>query len=605
MKRKTTISIVLALLMVITTFTVAPVNAEECDSIEVTKKVWNEQTETWVPELDGAVVGDLILFNITITYHNYNPCCPNNYAYNFSVHDVLPEGLTYVQTETPRNPDEIQGENIYWNFSDEEITLKDGESFSIVFEVVAMEYDEFVNYVEATSNDFCQGGELYDYGQATVNVEPGIDVEKTVWDPDQEQWVDHLDSVIKAKDVRFQIEITYYGPGILTCMEVYDTFQGECDCLEYKGNEEFFYPNDELFDDPAINIHSNLKVVEFIWRSDLGKLFNLKDHESIIIQFDADVIDYCYCGEGYDIVTNYAGVFGCNCADCECESRYEGQDTATVSCQPHDPVFEKTVAYKEGGKIFWVDETTARIGDIVTFKVELTYYGSYNLTDIIITDYLPKNILEYANEAALIVYRYNETAAWVVTYEPFEGDVSEDQTVVTFTIPTSLNDNEGLKITFDAEVVGLTGDCEECGVNIAEFVGVESETQDEYSGSDEAMVKTFEKVPIDLCLGVKRLNMGKINAYIANNGADDLADVAWTLTVTGGLLKRINIYDEGTVDIPSGIVISLSTPARSIVRKFGRVHVTLTAEVDGETFNKTMNGFAFGRIILIRPLIRR
>ncbi len=603
MKRKTTISIVLALLMVITTFTVAPVNAEVCDSIEVTKTVWNEETETWVAELDGAVVGDSILFNITVIYYNYNPYCPNNYAYNFSVHDVLPDGLTYVQTETPRDPDEIQGENIHWNFSGEEITLKDEESFSIVFEVVAMEYDEFVNSVEVTANDFCQGGKLYDHDQATVHVEAGIDVEKTVWDPDQEKWVEHLGSVIKEKDVRFQIEITYYGPGYITCMEVYDEFQGECNCLEYRGNEEFFYPNDDLFDDPVIDIHSDLKVVEFIWRSDLGKLFNLKDHESIIIQFDANVTDYCYCGEGYDTVTNYAGVYGWNCADGE--SRYEGQDAATVSCRPHEPVFEKTVAYNEGGKIFWVDETTARMEDIVTFKLELTYYGSYNLTDIVITDYLPKNILEYKNEVTLIVYRYNETAAWVVTYEPFGGTVSENGTVIEFTIPTSLNDNEGLKLTFDAEVIGLTGDCEECGTNIAEFVGVESETQDEYSGSDDAMVKTFEKVPIDLCLSVKRLNIGKINAYIANNGAGDLADVAWTLTVTGGLLKRINIYDEGTVDIPSGIVVSLSTPARSIVRKFGRVQVILTAEVDGETFNKTMNGFVFGRIILIRPLIRR
>ncbi len=600
MKRKTTISIVLALLMVITTFTVAPVNAEVYDSLEVTKKVWNEETETWVAVLNGAVVGDSFLFNITITYHNDNQQCPNNYAYNFSVHDVLPDGLAYVQTESPKNPTKIKGEDIFWNFSDEELVLKDGECFSIVFEVVAMEYDSYVNTVHVTANEFCNGGQLSADACATVNVEPGIDVEKLVWDPDIEEWVDHLDSVIKAKDVRFQIEITYYGPGYITCMEVFDSFDKifrSCDCLEYKGNEQFMYP-DEDFDDPQITVGENNKSVTYRWSSELGIMFFLADGESIIIQFDADVLDYCYCGEGYDMVTNKVDVYGWNCAGCE---PLHGYDDATVSCRPHDPVFEKTVKYEK----FWVEETTAHIGDLVTFKLELTYYGSYNLTDIIITDYLPENILKYANKATLTVYRYNETASGVASYEPFEGDASENGTVVVFTIPTALNDNEGLKITFAAEVIGLTGDCECCGKNLAEFIAMESETEREYCGSDDAMVKTFDKVPSNLWLNVNRLSIGKIHAIIQNIGEGDLSDIKWTMTVTGGILKRIMLQDEGVIDLASEEVFSINTPARSIVRKFGRVHVTLTAEVDGEMFEKTMNGFAFGRIILIRPLIRR
>ena len=595
MKRKTRMSLMMALLMIISTIAVIPASVQGDGSpLVVTKTVWNG--EDWVLSLDEVVVGDPIRFNITVAYYNYNQQCPNNFAYTFSVHDVLPEGLAYVQTEAPRDPDEIHGEDIYWNFSDEEVVLKDGESFSIVFEAVAIEYDTYVNAVYVTANEFCDGGQLSAEACATVCVEPCINVEKLVWDPDVEQWVDHLDSVIKAKDVRFQIEITYHGPGYITCMEVYDEFQGECDCLEYIGNEKFIYPNYELFTDPVIDIYSDLKVVEFTWRSDLGTLFNLKDAESVIIQFDANVTDYCYCGE--DTITNYAGVFGCNCADWDDRIGYDGEDKATVCCRPHDPVFEKTVKYEN----FWVEETTARIGDLVTFGLELTYYGNYNLTDIVITDYLPKNILVYAGDASLTTYHYYESGVYI--HVPFEGVVSEDGTVVEFTIPVALNDSDSLKITFDAEVIDLTGACPECGKNIAEFTAIESETQYEYTGSDDAMVKTFEKVPINLCLSVKRLNIGKINAFIANSGAGDLSDVKWTLTVTGGLLKRINISNEGTVDIPSGVVFSASTPARSIVRKFGRVSVNITAKVDGETFEKTMNGFAFGRIILIRPLIR-
>jgi len=585
----------MALLMVVSIFTVITpsVSATSESYIVVTKTAWDGGN--WVSELYDVVKGDIVQFNITITYYNYD--CLNNYAYNFSVEDYLPDGLAYESTVEPREPDEIVDNKLIWNFTEDEIKLFDGESFSVVFNAIAVEYGEQVNNVDVTAIDYCSGVSLSAEYSATVHVDPRLDVDKKVWDPDQEQWVDHLDSVIKAKDVRFQIEITYYGaPGILTCMEVYDEFRGECDCLEYLGNEEFFYPNNELFDDPEIIVAE--ENVTYTWRSDLGILFNLKDAESVIIQFDANVTDYCYCGEEYDTITNYVGVFGCNCANWS-KSGYEGEDTATVSCRPHNPVFEKKVKYEN----FWVEETTARIGDLVTFGLELTYYGNYNLTDIVITDYLPKNILVYADDASLTIYHYYETG--VCKYESFEGVVSEEGTVVEFTIPVALNDSDSLKITFNAEVINLTGECPECGKNIAEFTAKESETEHEYAGSDDAMVKTFEKLPINLCLSANRLNIGKINAFITNNGADDLSNVEWTLTVTGGLLKGINMYSEGTVDIPSGIVFSISTPARSIVRKFGRVEVNITAKVDGETFEKTMNGFAFGRIILIRSLIRR
>lgn len=595
MKRKTRLSAMIALLMVISTFTVVMPSVVASEAgLCVEKEIWDGNK--WVNDIN-AIVGDVVEFKITITYYNES----NNCVSNIVVTDTLPMGLKYKETVCPEEEPvvKVSGNTLVWDFGKTQLCHGNSITIKYTAKVIEGNYGENVNVVNVTAKELCGPHDLSGDDTAIVVIDPSLTVEKTVWNPDQEQWVEHLDSVIKAKDVRFQIEITYYGPGYITCMEVEDYFDkhfSSCDCLEYLGNEEFFYPNEELFGDPEITVGINNKSVTYLWGFDV--LFNLADGEGITIQFDADVIDYCYCDKEYDTTTNNVDVYGWNCAGCE---PLYGYDYATVSCRPHDPIFEKTVKYEK----FWVEETTAHIGDLVTFKLELTYYGSYNLTDIIITDHLPKNILQYANEATLVVYRYSGTAAGVIPYEPFDGDTSENGTVVTFTIPTTLSDNEGLKITFDAKVIGLTGDCEYCGTNIAEFVAVESETQYLYSGSDEAIVITFDKVPIDLCLGIKRLNLGKINVYIANNGADDLPNVAWTLTVTGGLLKRINIYNEGSVDIPSGTVVSLSTPARSVVRKFGRVQVLLTAEVEGEIFEKTMNGFTFGRIILIRPLIRR
>lgn len=590
----------MALLMVISSVAIIPASVQGgCPPLVVTKTMWDG--ENWVSELYDVVKGDIVQFNITVTFYNYHPC-QNNYVYDIVVEDYLPDGLTYESTVEPREPDEIVDNKLIWNFTEEEIKLFDGESFSIVFSTVAVEYGEQVNDVDVTAIDFCSGEPLSAEACATVHVDPRLDVEKKVWDPDEQEWVEHLDSVIKAVDVQFKITVTYHGKVTMKCMQVKDLLPEEC--LEYADNVYIEINGDEIeetdsrYPETTVTEHSGYwgdkTKILWDWRN---VSFELRDGENVLITFDANVTDYCEC-----TVTNKAIAHLWGCYGCQEDNHVWGCDTATVTCQPHEPVFEKTVAYNEGGKIFWGDQTTARIGDLVTFGLELTYYGNYNLTDIVITDYLPKNILVYAGDASLVVYSYYETSA--CKYEPFEGVVSENGTVVEFTIPVALNDSDSLKITFNAEVIGLTGDCPECGKNIAEFIGKEA-GETTFTGSDSATVKTFEKSPVSLWLNVKRLHIGKISAIIQNNGGQDLTDVEWTLTVTGGLLKRINLHEEGTIDIPSGMVFSISTPARSIVRKFGRVNVNITAKVDGETFEKTMKGFAFGRIILIRPLIRR
>ncbi len=601
MKRKMGISLLIVILMVVSTFTIttARTRGESSSSLVVSKTIWNG--ESWSHEICDIVTGDVIQFNITVTFHNYNPC-ENNYIYDIVVEDYLPDGLEYKDTISPRAPNEIVDNKITWSFTDDEIILQDDESFSIIFRAVATEYGEQSNEVYSYATEFCCGEELNSYDYAEVYVEPMLDVDKKVWDPDAKEWVERLDSVITAADVRFQIEITYHGPGYITCMEVVDTFIEECSCLEYLGNEEFIYPNDNLFDDPKITVPEDLKGVTYTWSSELGILFNLADGQSIIIRFDADVTNYCYCEEGYNTVTNIAQVDAWNCADCE-ESllELEGCDSAEVCCRPHEPVFEKSVKYIET----WTEEATAQIGYIVKFKIRLTYYGDYSLSDIVVIDTLPKNILEYAEGSdSLMIYRYYESGVEIIT--DIQGVASEDKAKIEWDIDEVLGDCDTLELTFGAIVIGLTGDCECCGTNTAEYTAIESVTEHPYSGEDTAKVITSEKIPVKIDISAKRFSVGQIRVSIKNVGEAEASNLKWNISVSGGIRGKINVNADGTIeDLESGRTASVYTVRGPIKHGFGRVKIKITVTVGETIFEETAKGFVLGRLIIIRPLLRK
>ena len=74
MKTKIGISLVLTLLMVASTFTTVNATQEngspECPpkgSVDFTKSVWNG--EYWADYIEGAQAGDIVRFNISLTYH--------------------------------------------------------------------------------------------------------------------------------------------------------------------------------------------------------------------------------------------------------------------------------------------------------------------------------------------------------------------------------------------------------------------------------------------------------------------------------------------------------------------------------------------------------
>jgi len=587
MRIKVGISFVMVLLVVISSCAVNTVNADEeiiCPPLTVAKTV--RYGEQWVNDID-AYYGDIVEFKIVVDYYNYSNCLTN-----VVITDTLPSGLEYIETISVE-PDEYDfgesGGTLVWDFGDM-LICKQG-SIIIRFTALVIEgnYGENINTANVTGTEPCGINELSAEDDAIVNIRPSVVVEKTVWDPDAQEWVEYLDGVIKDVDVEFQIIITYHGSGYITCLEVIDEFEGCCDCLEYlEGSDEFTYPNNDDFDDPNVTIDGN--EITWLWSSGLGIEFLLGDGQSVTIHFKANVTHYCYPERDYcNTVVNNVDVDAWNCESCE---PLEDSDQAEVNCRPHDPVFEKTVLYKDE----WVDEGYTYKYEEIQFKIELTYYGDYNLTDIVITDYLPEDILKYVGPSSLVA-PMTIPIEWGVTIE-------DDGKTITWNSSVALNDSETLTIMFKAEVIGSNGDCEECGINLAEYAAVESCTAYEYGGEDTAQVHAGEPIGININIR-KRLHIGRISAYIKSSH-DDFEDVDWTIKVTGGVFKRVNVLASGTIDLPEDAPKKVSLPWKSrIVRRGGRVTITVTATlVGGETIEKRFDGIVLGRIILVRPLVK-
>jgi outer membrane protein assembly factor BamB len=78
-----------------------------------------------------------------------------------------------------------------------------------------------------------------------------------------------------------------------------------------------------------------------------------------------------------------------------------------------------------------------------------------------------------------------------------------------------------------------------------------------------------------------------ITAVITNNGTSDANDIPWQIHVEGGILGRINITVNGTIDnIPAGGTISVGK-----LMLFGFGPITITVKVADE--EKTVSGFLF------------
>ncbi len=114
------------------------------------KKVWDKDHNAWM-ESTHASIGDTVRFRITIYYYG------SKILYNIKVKDILPDCFSYADNATPFEP-EIIGDTLFWDLSDAQYELTDGETLIIEFDAVVEGgmCDECINLANVTANE-CSG----------------------------------------------------------------------------------------------------------------------------------------------------------------------------------------------------------------------------------------------------------------------------------------------------------------------------------------------------------------------------------------------------------------------------------------------------------------
>jgi hypothetical protein len=87
---------------------------------------------------------------------------------------------------------------------------------------------------------------------------------------------------------------------------------------------------------------------------------------------------------------------------------------------------------------------------------------------------------------------------------------------------------------------------------------------------------------------------GKIKIEIRNTGQEDLTDIEWEITITGGLFKNINSSNEGIISIKSGESKNISS---NFLIGFGDIKIIIKAGNQ----EKIVNGFLFLFLVDILP----
>jgi hypothetical protein len=85
----------------------------------------------------------------------------------------------------------------------------------------------------------------------------------------------------------------------------------------------------------------------------------------------------------------------------------------------------------------------------------------------------------------------------------------------------------------------------------------------------------------------------KIYADIKNIGEKNATEVKWSISVTGGILKRINVLSSGTIDTLS-VNMGKTVGTDKFILGFGRVNIKVTVEATQVVpVTMTSRGFVF------------
>ena len=418
--------------------------------INLVKTVWNPHTHQYEKSI-VTYEGETLHFRINV--YNNGPTDLTEVV----VKDVYPEFITPFEYSIP--PDSVDTTNriITWNIG----TIPAQDSVVILFNAtvnLAQQSTTGKNYANVTCEQ-----ELFDEDNVTIIIEKHFTLIKKVKHPETGEWVDEIPYVKGCEPIRFRINITYYGIERMKCLLVYD--QLPIDCLNYSDNvyieiagqeitpaDTDYYPDIFTEGDLFIKCSNPIEVPEggiyFSWinQSIAG---GLESGENVIIEFDANVINYC---EAVDqevcIKENCAEAWLWSC----CDFMYYAKDCVNITCIALPGEFNKTASLETPTN--WVKELHTVQGNTIKFKLELTYYGNENLTKVSFKDVLPC-CLEYIDTIEM-------PAGTVI-------NVSTDKKTIWWNVSKEVSDCETVTIIFRADVVGSSA-CGGC-INYAYVYG--------------------------------------------------------------------------------------------------------------------------------------
>jgi hypothetical protein len=203
-----------------------------------------------------------------------------------------------------------------------------------------------------------------------VMTEPGIDIEKTVWNVTSQQWQDAI-RVPVGTDILFRIIVTNIGETDLHCLTITDNMSRQ---LEYRNNANYTPFSEESR--------------EVKWFFD-----ELSIDESIEIQYHAETVHKCY-GYNYVNVTTLESAYDEDSVDVKVP--VTGQPVMDICIQVWDETLQQ-----------WTDHITCILESQLKFRVFLNSTALNIIDDVTITDSLPVH-LNYCNDATLHPDQYSQ-----------------------------------------------------------------------------------------------------------------------------------------------------------------------------------------------------
>ena len=513
--------------------------------IEVNKTVWNG--EGWVDNYDEVYFkpGDIIKFQIKIVYED----CDDNYQLlNMFIEDYLPECLDYNEvyevTTTGYAETPIvtfDGETITWSWVD-------------TSQIRLVGGESLTLVFETIFTEYCCEcpGENCAYVKAWGCQGPqypyeGTDCASINCQPPETTF----DKYIKDGEEWVKEIETYHGSTLEFKIEL--VYYGKYPC----DNEPLTYIKfvDEL---PCI-----LEYIEGSFESNLGENLTLElSDDGKILYFNASVDFELNLGETITI-TFEVDVVGCT--ECGCNCDYEAWNKAWVygGCQQNFEMFDEVhiISYAN------CPPSTPQIRGATSGKVEqdLKFY-------VVSTDPDDNQMYYYLDMG--------------------DGNILKSDTTV--------NSGEEYEFTY---AFGATGTYY-LKAKAEDIHGAESEWTEE--GYEHEVEITEGQPPLDsIEISVKKLSFGRAIATIKNNEETAYTDVEYKISMTGGILKRINVSDNGTIDeIAAGAKKQINT-GPSILRgsvkllNLGRVNGEIEVIAGGETYPYQFSGIVIGKLVLI------